>query len=280
MQVLGAGIIPRKGLCDSTIRQSCAIILPGNITSPGHARFVPLAFARTVAMARYMYNEQITSKERVVERGEVFTAAREVNAMLDLVKHESERIESRFLEPACGTGNFLAEILSRKLGQVSTLYGRSRIEYERYAILAVSSIYGIDILQDNVEACRERLWNLFEQMYVQALGKPCPDKYRAAVRYILQRNIIWGDALSLKSAENDREPIVFSQWALVGRGLVKRRDYAFHELLASDASVTPTLFDKAERSYLSDQGKPVFIPVPVKEYPPVHYLRVADVDAP
>jgi len=83
--------------------------------------------------------EQVKSKERVADHGEVFTAEREVNAMLDLVKHETERIESRFLEPACGTGNFLLEILSRKLSVVKANYRKSKSEYERYALLAVSS---------------------------------------------------------------------------------------------------------------------------------------------
>ena len=100
--------------------------------------------------------QQVKSKQRVEEHGEVFTNDREVNAMLDLVKQETERIDSRFLEPACGDGNFLAEVLRRKLEVVGKRYGRSQLEYERYAFVAVSSIYGVDILQDNVEDCRER----------------------------------------------------------------------------------------------------------------------------
>ena len=99
----------------------------------------------------------IKSKKRVADHGEVFTNNREVNAMLDLVKHETERIDSRFLEPACGNGNFLAEVLSRKLKVVNRRYGKNQMEWERYAILAVSSIYGVDILEDNATECRERL---------------------------------------------------------------------------------------------------------------------------
>ena len=109
--------------------------------------------------------QQIVSKKRVVEHGEVYTNPREVNAMLDLVKQETTRIESRFLEPACGTGNFLVEILNRKLTVVAERYARSQLEYERYAVLAVSSIYGVDILLDNVEACRTRLFDIFNQQY-------------------------------------------------------------------------------------------------------------------
>ncbi len=101
------------------------------------------------------------SKDRIIKHGEVFTNDREVNAMLDLVRHETERIDSRFLEPACGTGNFLAEVLSRKLPIVKKRYSRNQLEFERYAIVAVSSLYGVDILEDNVKECREKLFNVF-----------------------------------------------------------------------------------------------------------------------
>ena len=108
---------------------------------------------------------QVVSKKRVADHGEVYTSKREVNAMLDLVKNETERIESRFLEPACGTGNFLTEILDRKLAVVHSRYGKNQLEYERYALLAVSSLYGIDILEDNIKECQTRLFSSFEQRY-------------------------------------------------------------------------------------------------------------------
>ena len=107
--------------------------------------------------------KQVVSKKRVSDHGEVYTRKREVNAMLDLVKQETERIESRFLEPACGTGNFLSEILERKLHIVELRYGKNQLDYERYAVLAISSIYGIDILEDNVLECRKRLFDISER---------------------------------------------------------------------------------------------------------------------
>ena len=113
---------------------------------------------------------QIVSKKRVADHGEVFTSQREVNAMLDLVKHETQRIDSRFLEPACGTGNFLAEILARKLGVVESRYRQSPVELERYTLLAVTSIYGIDLLLDNVTQCRRRLVNIGEMRLIFATG--------------------------------------------------------------------------------------------------------------
>ena len=98
----------------------------------------------------------IKTRQRVADHGEVFTAEREVNAMLDLVKPETERIDSRFLEPACGSGNFLIEVLRRKLAVVEERYGKGQLEFERYAIVAIGSIYGVDLLEDNAAECRVR----------------------------------------------------------------------------------------------------------------------------
>ena len=114
-----------------------------------------------------MQAAQVRTKKRVSDHGEVLTGQREVNAMLDLVKQETERIDSRFLEPACGDGNFLIAILERKLAIVEKRYGKSQLDFERYAVLAVSSIYGIDILPDNVRDCRRRLFEIFDSNYTR-----------------------------------------------------------------------------------------------------------------
>jgi len=214
-------------------------------------------------------NEQVVSKQRVADHGEVLTGRREVNAMLDLVKSETERIDSRFLEPACGTGNFLAAILERKLRVVETRYGKSQLEFERYAILAVSSVYGIDILEDNVHQCRQRLFGIFDLNYLRLFKGHSSDDCRESVRYILERNIIHGDALSLKTVGDNPKLIVFSEWSPVNGSMLKRRDFTFHGLLAHEAIKAMPLF--------SDLGADVFIPTPEKEYPPIHFLKVADV---
>src|ERR1700722_4975265 len=140
---------------------------------------------------------QVVSRKRVAEHGEVYTAKREVTAMLDLVKQETTRIDSRFLEPACGKGNFLTEILERKLRVVQSRYGNSQLDYERNAILAVSSLYGIEILEDNVATCRKRLFDVFEQQYNSLFKVAATDDCRISVKYLLERNIIWGDAFTL-----------------------------------------------------------------------------------
>ena len=214
-------------------------------------------------------DKQVVSKQRVADHGEVLTGRREVNAMLDLVKSETERIDSRFLEPACGTGNFLAEILERKLRVVEVRYGKSQLDYERYAILAVSSVYGIDILEDNVRECHQRLFGIFDLNYLRLFKGKSHDDCRESVRYILERNIIHGDALSLKTVGDNPKPIVFSEWSLVNGSMLKRRDFTFHGLLAHEAIKAMPLF--------SDLGEDVFIPTPEKEYPPTHFLKVADV---
>lgn len=219
-------------------------------------------------MASETKHSQVKSRQRVVDHGEVFTAEREVNAMLDLVKQETERIDSRFLEPACGTGNFLIEILRRKLAVVEGRYARSQLEFERYAVLAVSSVYGIDILLDNVIACRERLFELFDEVYTGRYRAKAGDECRAAARYILGRNIVHGDALTLQTVDDPPRPILFSEWSLVRGSQVKRRDFTFAELLERAGMTEPNLFTVRDRT--------AFIPVPAKEYPLTHFLRLPE----
>ncbi|MFR9591810.1 MAG: SAM-dependent DNA methyltransferase [Rikenellaceae bacterium] len=207
---------------------------------------------------------QIKSKERVSTHGEVFTSDREVNAMLDLVGQETERIEYRFLEPACGNGNFLAKILERKLTVVRRCYAKSRTDYELYALIAVSSIYGVDIQLDNVEECRDRLYNIFTNEYIALFKNSTTEEYLKSIRYIIDKNILWGDALTLKTPDGAK-PIIFSEWSAMG-GKVKRRDFTLDNLLQNQPMAEPNLF--------SDLGDEAFIPTPVKEFPLTHYLKL------
>lgn len=212
---------------------------------------------------------QVVSKKRVSDHGEVLTGQREINAMLDLVKQETERIESLFLEPACGNGNFLTVILERKLSIVKKRYGKSQRDYEFYAVLAVSSIYGIDILEDNVQQCRQRLFEIFDTAYSRMFKLQTKEKCREVVRFILDRNIIWGDALNLKTVGEKPRYIVFSEWSPVNGSMLKRRDFTFHGLLTHEGRKELPLF--------SDLGEDVFIPTPEKEYLPAHFLEITHV---
>ena len=214
---------------------------------------------------------QVKSKKRVTDHGEVFTSEREVNAMLDLVKQETERIDSRFLEPACGTGNFLVEVLRRKLTIVENRYKKSQLEFERYAVIAISSIYGVDILEDNVMECRNRLFEIFDKKYTTFYKTKCKEECRTSIKYILERNILRGDALTLKTVGNDEQPIVFSEWSAVNGSMIKRRDFTMDNLLKVEASKVPD-------SLFSDfyETDPAFLPKAIKEFPLTHFLKLAE----
>jgi hypothetical protein len=220
--------------------------------------------------------EQVKSRKRVMDHGEVLTGKREVNAMLDLVKHATERIESRFLEPACGNGNFLAVILERKLEIVAKRYKKSQYDYERYSIYAISSVYGIDILEDNVLQCRSRLVDSYKSNYLRLFGKRTKEKCTDAARYIVDRNIVWGDALSLKTVADQPTPIVFSEWALVNGSKFKRRDFAFQDLAQPDVDDT-SLFAAQQGVVDSDDGQKGFIPISIREdYPQINFWELTN----
>ena len=215
-------------------------------------------------------SSQIKSKQRVTDHGEVFTSEREVNAMLDLVKQETERIDSRFLEPACGTGNFLVEILIRKLDVIETRYKKNQLDYERYSVIAVSSIYGVELLSDNAEVCRKRLLDIFLERYTKLYKKEIKEECIRSIKYILGRNIVVGDALTLKTVSDKEEPVVFSEWSSVNGSMIKRRDYTLANLLANQPMDEPNLF--------SDLGDKAFLPTPVKDYPLIHFLKIGKKD--
>lgn len=203
--------------------------------------------------------QQIKSKQRVTDHGEVFTNEREVNAMLDLVKQETERIDSRFLEPACGEGAFLTEILRRKLSVVKSRYAKNAFDYERYSVQAVMSIYGVDILEDNAAICRDNLFEIWDKEYTAICKVQANDECREVVKFILQTNIICGDALTMK--QNNGTPITFAEWSFVCPAMVKRRDYQLDVLLSGNEQE----YDIFNWHY--DNEIKAFIPNPVCEYP-------------
>ncbi|MDD4592051.1 MAG: hypothetical protein PHG06_16760 [Parabacteroides sp.] len=220
-----------------------------------------------------MKNNQTKSKRRVADHGEVFTAEREVNAMLDLVKQETERIDSRFLEPACGDGNFLAEILRRKLAVVKSRYGKHAADYERYAVIAVTSIYGVELLPDNTNECRKRLFEIFDKEYTATCKKEANEDTRQAVRHILRHNILCGDALTMK--KSDGEPIIFSEWSAVNGSMLKRRDFRLDQMLEQNTTnLQLDLFGETGEYERDETGAIVLSPI--CEFPPIHYRRVQE----
>ncbi len=264
--------------------------------------------------------KQIKSRQRVADHGEVFTNPREVNAMLDLVRDESFRLDSRFLEPACGDGNFLIEILRRKLSLLQDLKSQTELEFQ--SLIAVGSCYGIDILPDNVEACRKRIEEYVlsqhpalktrkaqgevdilqivgsGMMEVEASDSAASERlnarsaintiqadsrsvvkethedcehleemrqepYLLSLRYMLQKNIVCGDALTYRTAEN--KPISFCEWTpIAGSMQFSRRDFQFDFLVTQSHQYS--LFD--------EQGEPQSFDEPVRSYPPVYYTQL------
>ena len=232
-------------------------------------------------------SEQIKSKQRVVDHGEVFTNEREVKAMCDLVSHECDRIDSRFLEPACGDGNFLAEVLQRKLNTVKRLYKKSNYDYERYSVLAVTSIYGVDILQDNCKDCRNRLYDIWNKDYTNICKGSCNEETRNAVRFILEKNILCGNAITLMCVDENQQdtttPIVFPEWSLIMGTKLKRRDFRLDVLLkakeSSKQSNQYSMFDDRDdiSKYLSrNPATDEYMAEPICEYPAMHYKRIKE----
>ncbi len=197
----------------------------------------------------------LKSRQRVAEHGEVFTPAWMVDAMLNLVEDETARIDSRILEPACGSGNFLVRVLQRKLAAVQLTYGRSAFERRQYALLAVMCIYGIELLDDNIAECRLSLLEvLAEYLHIE----PSDELHRSAA-YVLSENIVHGDALAMRTS--DGLPITFAEWGYVGKGRFQRRDFRLDVLTRMS-----TFMD--EHPLLATLGKHEIF-TPVRTYAPM-----------
>lgn len=208
--------------------------------------------------------QQIKDKSRVSNFGEVLTSKREVLDMLNLVNTETSRLDSRFLEPACGDGNFLTEVLNFKLNILEKNYSKNQYEFEKFSIQIFTSIYGIDILEDNIISARERLFNQFFDLYNKKFKSNINQKLLDCIKYILKLNLVHADALSLKKVKNDKF-IIFSEWSLVS-DKIKRRDFEFKNLIDYAPFEKGTLF--------SDLGDEVIIPSPIKEYTLTHFLDI------
>jgi hypothetical protein len=197
----------------------------------------------------------VKSKQRIADHGEVFTPAWMVEAMLDLVKDETQRIDSRFLEPACGSGNFLVQVLRRKLAAVDLKYGRSDFERRHYALLALMCIYGIELLRDNITECRASLLG----MLTDFLNRDETGELHRAASYVLSVNLVHGDALTMIDSEG--APITFAEWGYLGKGRFQRRDFRFDALTHSSAF-------NAEGSLFAHLGKHEIF-TPAKIWPPM-----------
>lgn len=222
---------------------------------------VPRVQSRTPVDDLKSHMSIVKSKQRVADHGEVFTPNWLVEAMLDLVQDETERIDSRFLEPACGSGNFLVKILQRKLAAVEFKYGKSDFERRNYSMLALMCLYGIELLPDNIAECRANLLEIFAS-YLNL--QPSDDLYRAA-SYVLSQNIIHGDAM--KMLGHDGSSILFAEWGYLGKGKFQRRDFRLDCLTGSSAYSN-------EDSLFAGLGKHELF-TPTKTYQPMNVSELA-----
>jgi N-6 DNA Methylase len=204
---------------------------------------------------------EIKSKKRVADHGEVFTPVSVVETMLDLVKDETERLDSRFLESACGSGNFLVRILQRKLAAVEFKFGKSEFERRHYALLALMCTYGIELLEDNIAECRA---NMLETLTDYLSLKESDDLYQAAF-YVLTQNLIHGDALKMRTS--DDQPITFAEWGYLGKGKFQRRDFRLDTLTQSSA------FKAKDPLFAHLKNHAIF--KPMKDYPPATVSELA-----
>ena len=204
----------------------------------------------------------IRSKQRVADHGEVFTPEWMVEAMLDLVIEETERLDSRFLEPACGSGNYLVSVLRRKLAAVELKYGKSDFERRHYALFAVMCVYGIELLTENIAECRANLLEILAEY----LNLDSTDEFFRAASYVLSQNLVHGDAMTLRT--HDDQPITFAEWGYLGKGKFQRRDFSLDTLTQSAAWSAEE--DKVEALAKCD------IFHPVKSYPRMTVSVLAD----
>lgn len=198
-------------------------------------------------------DDLIKSKKRVADHGEVFTPTWLVDAMLDLVKGEADRIDARFLEPACGSGNFLVRVLQRKFAAVELKFRKSEFERQHYALLGLMCTYGIELLADNIAECRANMLGVLAE-YLSINDRD--DIYHAGF-FVLSKNLVHGDALTMRA--QDGKPITFSEWGYLGKGKYQRRDFRLDVLAGSSAF-------SAEGSLFAHLGKHEIF-TPIKTWP-------------
>ena len=208
--------------------------------------------------------------ERIRKFGEVFTPSETVQAMLDMDRDEFIRFDSRVLEPACGDGNFLAPILEERIKRITQLFKNNQIELEKALFKSVSSLYGVDILNDNIDKCILRLYTICDSYYSNKFKEKSEKEFLNIIKLVLKLNVIQGDALKF-TAQNGK-PLYFYEWVMLNRGNIKIKKYEYHEIADFDES-RPTLFSKRE---VNDLGEGVFSPYPVQEFDLVYFKKITE----
>lgn len=208
-------------------------------------------FLRTLEVG--MTSEKlIKSKARVQKHGEVFTPSWMVQKMLDTegVKEACEHLTATFLEPAAGDGNFLVAILRRKLAMVSEQYNSSIRQYTHYSLYALSTLYGIELLEDNAQLCVMNIFEVYKDFYEVAIKKHKDKQSENTLnnaKFIISKNIVQGNFLTRKLSSG--EPIVFSEWEIIKQTTtmirVQRTEYSLDEIFSGNAKAAGTAFELA-----------------------------------
>ena len=207
--------------------------------------------------------------DRIAEYGEVFTNEKEVKDMLSLVQNETRRIDSKFLDPACGDGNFLEEVILQKLMLLKQINKKEQLNYEKNLFLIVANTYGIELLKDNVIKCRKRIYKIVSEIYLKQFKNNFNSQFIASLNFVISKNIVHGDSLTNKNPSNG-EYLKFSEWVFTTRSLVKRREFLYKELIENSIINDSPLF-------ASNQNQ-VFIPDPYKDFKVIHFYELANHD--
>ena len=207
--------------------------------------------------------------DRIAEYGEVFTNEKEVKDMLSLVRNETQRIDSKFLDPACGDGNFLEEVILQKLMLLKQINKKEQLNYEKNLFLIVANTYGIELLKDNVIKCRKRIYKIVSEIYLKQFKNNFNSQFIASLNFVISKNIVHGDSLTNKNPSNG-EYLKFSEWVFTTRSLVKRREFLYKELIENSIINDSPLF-------ASNQNQ-VFIPNPYKDFKVIHFYELANHD--
>ena len=207
--------------------------------------------------------------DRIAEYGEVFTNEKEVKDMLSLVQNETQRIDSKFLDPACGDGNFLEEVILQKLMLLKQINKKEQLNYEKNLFLIVANTYGIELLKDNVIKCRKRIYKIVSEIYLKQFKNNFNSQFIASLNFVISKNIVHGDSLTNRNPSNG-EYLKFSEWVFTTRSLVKRREFLYKELIENSIINDSPLF-------ASNQNQ-VFIPEPYKDFKVIHFYELANHD--
>lgn len=160
------------------------------------------------------------SKERVKKVAEVFTPGWCVRNMLDMVAENGgafKNINETFLEPACGDGNFIIQIIERKMHIIDELLP-TKEQYKMLTIQAVSKIYGVDIMPDNVQECKERVMRSLRKKYLKKYNEKMPEAHEKNLMFVLDNNIVLGNFLT--TLTNDNKPVVIRDYQYNGDKVV------------------------------------------------------------